>query len=304
MKTMPDSRVCLMLVWLSIGLLLVSACTPKQPIEVSKIDFQPKEIVTGQTVVLTVDVSGPPDLEFEWALTAGAGNLAKSQSASAQYTAPDSPGTATIQVTVKSKGSEVLRTTTLSIVEPTSMPTDTPMPVTPTPTYTAIPTPTLTPTHTSTPTPTPTPLPTLTPTYTPTSIPTPTLTPTYTPTPVPTLTPTRKPIPTPTPTPPCGTITSFKITSPVGVHGPVTDGSIVRELKEDAPISWDPSYCPMTIQVYWGSTLRLTWESKKSGEMNTAAISHPHQFDWVEIKIWIPGANATAAVDNVHVKLP
>ena len=79
--------------------------------------------------------------------------------------------------------------------------------VTPTPSPTAMPTPTSTPTPTATPMPTPTPTPTATPMPTPTPtptvtpMPTPTPTPTATPMPTPTSTPTVTPMPTPTPTP-------------------------------------------------------------------------------------------------------
>ena len=113
---------------------------------------------------------------------------------------------------------------------------------------------------------------------------------------------------TPSPTQSCNQLKgeNFKITSPTGPHGNVTDGSIVTQLNEHMPITWEPSYCPLTIKVFRGGVPVRTYESKQSGEITTDFLvtDYPSFTSgaWIEIKVWIPGASLPS--DNVHIKLP
>ena len=123
---------------------------------------------------------------------------------------------------------------------------------------------------------------------------------------------TATPFPTktfsPSATPSCGQLrnSDFKITLPIGTHGAETNGNRVPQLKEHAPIAWEPSYCPLTIKVYRGGVPVRTYDSKQSGEISTDFLVTDYpgftSGDWIEIKVWIP--NATTPSDNIHIKLP
>jgi hypothetical protein len=100
-------------------------------------------------------------------------------------------------------------------------------------------------------------------------------------------------------------IEDFKLTSPAGAHGPVTDGGQVPQLREHMPITWEPTYCPLTIKVFKGGIPVRTYESKQSGEITTNILLRDYPFvrgDWIEIKVWIPEASLPS--DNVHIKFP
>lgn len=141
-------------------------------------------------------------------------------------------------------------------------------------------------------------------------------------TPIPTATETSIPMPTETPVPtltftpppPCDQlgIADFKLVSPAGLHGFQTDGSKIPQLLEHAPVAWEPSHCPLTIEVYMGGGLVREYFSSMSGSIDTAYImAHPEfrntkytleSGDWIEIKIWMEGQGSPS--DNMHLLLP
>lgn len=146
------------------------------------------------------------------------------------------------------------------------------------------------------------------PTLIPTKTETPPLTPTSTETP--TLTPTSTKTRTP-----CEQlrIEDFKLTSPSGLHGDVNSSTPVPPLTFHAPITWEPSHCRLTIQVYRGSEPNREYILYASGELDTVNLNDDPYYrgvrfplfirgDWLEIKIFIDGESI--ASDNVHFKYP
>ena len=129
---------------------------------------------------------------------------------------------------------------TIIDITPTPTPTTTPIPsITPTIT----PTPSITPTNTPTPTCSPSPTPTSTPT------PTPTATPTNTPTPTPSITPTNTATatPTPTPTPSSSPIPDFN----VNIQTIISSGSVVIDFYITLPYTIDSDYSCHLVKSFY-----------------------------------------------------
>ena len=83
---------------LMLGASLLGACTktPSSPPQVSNISVQPSTtILIGDTASLMVTASSDSDMSFEWSLQ-GPGSLADSNTSAVVYTAPNSPGKATV----------------------------------------------------------------------------------------------------------------------------------------------------------------------------------------------------------------
>ncbi len=133
-------------------------------------------------------------------------------------------------------------------------------------------------------------------------------------TPIPTATETLVPTLAFTPTPACDQlgIEDFKLISPIGLHGDPIVGSNIPKLAAHAPITWEPSHCPLTIEVYMGGVLVRKYISSASGSIDPNFIMNDIHFDgkiyrlksgdWIEIKIWVEGKSPPS--DNVHLLLP
>jgi hypothetical protein len=105
----------------------------------------------------------------------------------------------------------------------------------------------------------------------------------------------------------------FKLTSPPGLHGYVVAPTPVPPLLVHVPITWEPSHCRLTIQVYMGGVPMREYRLYASGELDTVNLNKSPFFrglkfpvfirgDWIEIKIFIDGESSPS--DNVHLLYP
>lgn len=138
--------------------------TPPPPLVSLEVNPALSELLPGQMVVLTLNISGQ-GYTIHW--MAARGLLSAEDTPAVIYTAPDAPGADIVTVQVSNAGGVTTKSVSFNVVLPTSTPTAT---STPTEIPTLTPTPTHTVTHTPTPSDTYTPAPTATASPTPASV--------------------------------------------------------------------------------------------------------------------------------------